>query len=301
MSFWKKHLPFGVGLLISFLSILSTSTPPQYEQGKDWSYFGNLIAYQLFQNKALIGGVAIGILVLFEILVWIRHRPQERFMKEICEYVRLKVSLAPVNEVQISIFKPQSGIRTFLTYLRNLFIAITTPRYWSNGMLKIYALDKFPHPGKEYYVRKEQSCASKSFRKPTVYFQQAYHGDLTHGYMSYHLSESQSNYISIDSLSVFDPNKKKSKYTDDEYSKIETYLKEMRLSFEDLRCLKRASNFLFVEPLVDNSSNYIGALVVDIDHDSKIKAESKDKKFGEFQTFMNNIVKIINIGEINIH
>lgn len=167
-------------------------------------------------------------------------------------------------------------------------------------MLKIYAINKFPHPRKKYYVRKEQSCATKSFRKPTVYFQQAYHGDLTHGYMSYRLSDSTNGYVSIDPIDIFDPNKKKSNYKED-YSKIDSYLKEMKLTFEDLRCLKRASNFLYVEPLVDNNANHIGALVVDIEHTSKIKTDSNDKKFREFQTFMGNIVKIINIGEINIH
>ena len=86
-------------------------------------------------------------------------------------------------------------------------------------MLKIYAIDKFPHPRKKYYVRKEQSCATRSFRKPTVYFQKVYHGDSTHGYMSYRLSDTRSGYVSIDPIDVFDPNKKKSNYKED-YNKI---------------------------------------------------------------------------------
>ena len=66
----------------------------------------------------------------------------------------------------------------------------------------------------------------------------------------------------------------------------------MKLKYEDLRCFRRASNFLYVEPLVNRKSEYVGVIVVDIAHNAKIQMDNKNKEMNEFKQFMSRTVKI---------
>ena len=294
LRFIKTYGSFAIGLLISFLSVLSTDKAPMCVEGKELTYLFQLFSYKLFVYKEFIGWIAIGCLIVGTIIVWISYRPQKRFMEEICSYVRRNIDLAPENEIQVSIFLIQSGWRTLLTYLRNLIMVCFNRKYWKNGLFRIYLVEKFPNVRKDYYVRKEQSKAKQSFKKPTIYFQMTYAEEEQNGYLSFYMADLRSKYINIDPFNEYKYTRKKEDYKDAQGVKLKNYLSSMKLSFEDLRCTSSAANFIHIEPLVDRNNHYKGALVIDITHSTKIKTSDN------YKTFIEKVAKIVNLAENNI-
>ena len=290
----KKYGGYFAALVISFLSIISEVNKPELKEGEVCSYIAHSARYFIFQNKELIGWLTIGIIVIVGIVMWLMYRPQKKFMNEMCSYIRRNIDLAPENEIQVSIFLLQNGWRTLLTYFKNLILVCFNSKYWKNGLFKIYLIEKLPNVRKNYYVRKEQSKTKQSFKKPTIYFQMTYAEEEQNGYLSYYMSNFGSKHINIDAFKDYKYTSKREDYTDDKKARLETYLSLMKLSFEDLRCVSSAANFIHIEPIVDKNNNYKGALVIDITHNTKIKSSEK------YKTFIEKVAKIVNIAENNI-
>lgn len=289
----KKYGGYFAALLISFLSIISVSEKPKFEEGKLLLYIISYIRYALFTHKDLIGWITIGLVLFVGIIIYFRYRPQQKFMNEACRYIRRNIDLASENEIQVSIFLVQSGWRTLLTYFKNVWIVLFNKKYWDKEMLKIYIKEKFPNVRKQYYMRMEQSKTKQSFNKPRIYFQLTYAEDEQNGYLSYYIANLGNKILSVEGLN-FDYLQPKENLNNNQIKKIESYLTAAKLSQNDLRCCRNAANFIHIEPITNSKSEYIGALVIDITTPSKISATKK------YENFIENAIKMINIAENNI-
>lgn len=264
---------------MSLLSLVPSSECPSLIKGEEWKYISQIVLFWLFDKRFIIGIFALGILVLISIISS-TYNSQQKFREEACTFIRRNIDFVAQSEIQVSIFITQCGLRTLLTYIKNVFIALTNPTYWKKDLLKTYCIEKFPNIFKKYHVRKEQSGTKHSHRKPTIYFQETFQDDEENGFLSYYLANlGDHNILSIDPYAEADSKK---------------YLRAMKLKEYDFKCLGRKANFVHVEPLVNKENEYIGALVIDITHSSKIQINGQ---YQEYQNMIKHAITMI----INAH
>lgn len=269
-KFSNSGFAYWVAIIISLLSIFSSIEKPSSDiQG--FAYFWKWAQYEVFDNKLEIGIGAIIILLtawLIHCLIVQPHNNNQR-TSIILNALHKEIRIAPINEVQVSYFKIQKGVWLFGKYLSNIFWYAFSWQNLKTGVWWIYVSHKFPKFSKQYIVKTKQCRTMYSHNRPHLYFPMTNDQTELNGFVSFALATYKDKCIKTPYLKVFDKNKRKADYSAQEWKSIESYLKKMHLSYEDLRCLHTAANYIRVEIIPDREGKAIGVLVVDIQHAGK--------------------------------
>lgn len=245
--------------------------------------------YYLYKYQQEIGIIAVAS-VFFSVLLCLKYRPQHEAIENMCNQIRRSISFVPEDEIQVTLFLEQSGLRTFFVYIRNIFIILFHRQYWNKKLIYCFVKNKFPNIGKKYYRKMEQSCSS-SYARPIMYFQKTYNNEQCHGFMSYYMTHYEKAKVNIETLPEFSPLKERFDYSNNQQKRYDKYLREMKLSEHELRCFNRAANFIHVIPINNRENIPIGALVIDIAHSTKVKENDNYDEFIACQAMMIQIVE----------
>lgn len=287
--FLKYYLGNIVAFLLALLSILSNEIE-KFNTGTGIKYYLYVCLSFLNSHKVLIGVIAIAGLILSWVVLYFIYRPRDPFIEEACRYISRNNDLAAESKMQITIYKKRGGLRTLLTYFKNIVVVLFSRRCWKAGLVWIYLFKKIPNPLRKYYVKTKQFSIQKSFWTPTLYFKETYNNEEgENGYMSYYLYNHGEKHVSVAKFRSFIPHKNKKYYEDNQKrGEYDKYISAMHLSETDFRCLNRASNFVYVAPIDNLKSEHIGAIVIDIDNNKKINITT------EFKAMVEHTVKMIN-------
>lgn len=287
--FIKYHIVDMAALLLAILSILSNDV----EKYKEWTGLGHYLYVGLSllnDKKIIIGIIAIGIVVITWVILHFLYHPKDAFIKQACKYIIRNNDLAAESELQITIYYKHGWLKTFLIYLKNMFIVLFSLRCWKAGLVPVYLFKKFPNPFKNYYIKDKQYSMQNSNWTPTLYFRETYNDDdRKNGYMSYYLYTHGEKSVSVAKFKSFEPHKNEKYYEGNNRLEYERYTSAMHLCETDLRCLNRASNFVYIAPIDNTKSEHIGAIVIDIDHKKKVNITPEFKALAEHTAKMINI------------